>query len=126
MSDSMSADDRFTAEAAARGLMPWTADARLAALEERLPDATAIATSLTQIGQAVATLQQAVVQLQQQVAWLAQQRGVAEQQLERHTRATALDLAIKAAPGADAAGMTALADAFVAWLKAGAPQELGR
>lgn len=91
-------------------------EARLVALEQKLPDATAIITSLTQLGGAF-------TQLQQQVVFLSQQRAVAEQQLERHTRATALDLAIKAAPAAVAAAdgerLTNLADAFVVWLKGG-------
>lgn len=91
-------------------------EARLVALEQKLPEATAIVTSMTQLGQAFQ-------QLQQQVVYMSQQRAVAEQQLERHTRATALDLAIKAAPAAVAQGdgerLTSLADAFVAWLKGG-------
>lgn len=88
-------------------------DARLVDLEQCLPEATAIVSSLAQLGQTVQ-------QLHQQVVFLSQQRAVAEQQLERHTRATALDLAIKAAPGAAAGAMTELADAFVGWLKGGA------
>lgn len=85
--------------------------ARLTALEDQMPDASGIGVRLAQLGQSI-------TEMQGQIQWLAQQRTAGEKQLERHTRATALDLAIKAAPGVDAETLTALAAAFVAWLKA--------
>jgi hypothetical protein len=91
--------------------------ARVAALEARMPEATQLIASVTQLGQNQQQLHLAFAQF-------SQQRGVAELQLERHTRATALDLAIKAvphkegeAPGVDA--ITRFAGAFLQWLKGG-------
>lgn len=86
---------------------------RVDSLEARLPE-------MTQIINVIRQQSEAIGKLQQQVVYLAQQRNLVEEQMERHTRATALDLAIKALPESGGAGLrlTTLADAFVSWLKA--------
>ena len=88
----------------------------LDALEARLAE-------LPQYAQALTQHAGALNQLGQQVTHLSQQRAMAELQMERNTRATALDLAIKAV-GEKAAGaapdmdqITLLAGVFLGWLK---------
>jgi hypothetical protein len=84
---------------------------RLDAIEPQLPQ---IAQVLSQHG---ATLDQVA----QQVMWLSQQRAMAELQMERNTRATALDLAIKASgEKPDVGVIVEFAEAFLGWMKAGA------
>lgn len=89
-------------------------ETRLAAIEENLPQITDLISGLTQHANAIGELQRVV-------SGLMQQRDMMQLQVERHTRATALDLAIKAAPAGDAAKITDLADAFVGWLTATPP-----
>lgn len=88
---------------------------RLREVEKHFPDAF-------QIGQSIVSVVGRVQEMERVVTHLSQQRAVAEMGLERHTRATALDMAIKAVPEAnkgDASLISALADGFLTWLKAG-------
>ena len=94
-----------------------TLQARIAAVEEALPNAAALGEQMVQLAQNLRVAQG-------QIQWLAQQRAVAEQQLLFQLRSTALDLAIKALPGAsDPAMLVPVADALVEWLKAGTATE---
>lgn len=84
---------------------------RLDAIEPQLP----------QIAEALSQQRAAIEQVSQQVMWLAQQRAMAELQMERNTRATALDLAIKASGEKPEVGaIVEFAEAFLGWMKAGA------
>jgi hypothetical protein len=91
---------------------------RLTQIENQIPEVTKIIGSVVQLG---ANLQQ----LQQIVHQMSQQRAVAELQMERNIRASALDLAIKALQGptkespADLDKLTTFAGAFLAYMKAG-------
>lgn len=87
-----------------------TPEERIGAIEDKLPQVTQLVGSVSQLGMAMQ-------EMQQHMHVLSQQRDFTWLQIERNTRATALDLAIKAAPGGSAENLTALATAFVAWLK---------
>ena len=89
---------------------------RLRQAEQNMPAVIEATQRLIQIGANVDYLGKVVQSL-------SQQRALGELQMERQTRSAALDLAIKAAqrqgePG-DAVVITALAEAFLGWMKAG-------
>lgn len=93
--------------------------ARLRQVEQHVPDAI-------KVGQAMGNLAGRLAETEKMVTHLSQQRAVAEVQMERQVRAVALDMAIKALPDSVKASaeapdvMTTTAEAFLAWLKAGA------
>jgi ABC-type transporter Mla subunit MlaD len=79
-----------------------------------------LAHALSQHAAAIDQTSGIVNEMQKALQRLLQQRAVAEQQMERQSRYSALDLAIKAAgerPEIDA--ITAFAGAFLDWMKAG-------
>lgn len=91
---------------------------RLRQAEQNMPAVLEATQRLIQLGANVDWLGKAVTQL-------SQQRALGELQMERQTRSAALDLAIKAArpegttAALDGGMITTLADAFLAWMKAG-------
>lgn len=97
----------------------WRSSKVRPALDRPVSAAETLAMSVTD---ALRLHAQNVAELQQQVAELARQNNVAASarvQMDRNTRAVALDLAIKAAgTNVDPAALCALADAFVVWLSA--------
>ena len=84
-----------------------------AAPQEAVWDEARLAQAVIEINSRLQTVEVVVRQM-------GQQRALGEWQLERNTRAAALDLAIKArGPGASGDETVDTAEAFLAWLKAG-------